>query len=103
MQYSKMDIQGMADRANFPDQRLNRRMEKILLDLKGKLETSIPSALGEGSQVKGCYRFLSNPAVGVSALEQVARQESLEADQDWVLAYRIPLRWIVPANERPHT
>lgn len=78
----------MAARANFPDQRLNRRMEKILLALNGKLETSIPSAIGERSQLKACYRFLSNTAVTEQALQEVAQQESLEAvaHQDWVLA-----------------
>ncbi len=88
MDYSDIAIKRIASRADFPDKRLNLRLEKVLTQLNGKLQTSIPSAIGERSQVKGCYRFLSNEAVTDKALAQVARQESVEAvaDQDWVLA-----------------
>ena len=62
-----------------PDQRLNKRLEQILLQLNGKMEESIPGAIGDRCQSKAYYRFINNEAVTASALLQSGQQQVLQA------------------------
>ena len=49
--------------AQLQDQRLNRRLRKVLSDLGDRPAASIPAACGGHAEMTAAYRFFDNPKV----------------------------------------
>lgn len=65
-----LDVKGIAAEVasnNFPDARLTKRLEKILLAVGRDPAASLPSAL-TSAELEGAYRFFSNPLVSMTAI-----------------------------------
>jgi len=77
--YTQEEITQTACYAVLPDKRLNKRLQKILMQLDGKLEESIPSAMANKGQSKAYYRFINHEGVEVCALRQANQQQVLQA------------------------
>jgi hypothetical protein len=63
------------------DQRLNRRLAKIVDDLIAQPEASVPTACGDWAATKAAYRFWDNPRV---------RPEAIHAAHRHSLSQRLP-------------
>jgi hypothetical protein len=73
--------QDMAKTASFaalPNKKLNERLQRILLQLDGRLEESIPLVMADPSQSKAYYRFVNNERVEILALLAANRRMVLE-------------------------
>lgn len=69
----------IASQADFPDERLNSRLEIILTTLATKPTESIPQAAGSWGQAKAVYRFLSNPRLDVDDILQPLVDTTLDS------------------------
>jgi hypothetical protein len=59
------------------DQRLNRRLERLVTALADKPTASVPHALGDWSQTKAAYRFWNNDSVAPAAIRDAHRQATV--------------------------
>jgi transposase-like protein/transposase Tn5 family protein len=73
--------------ADLPDQRLQSRLTRILVDLLEHPSASIPQAAGDAHQAKGTYRFYANPRVTPGGLRLGLTTATAQRclDQDTVL------------------
>src|SRR5271156_3666793 len=69
----------IASQADFPDERLNSRLEIILTTRATKPTESIPQAAGSWGQAKAVYRFLSNPRLDVDDILQPLVDTTLDS------------------------
>jgi hypothetical protein len=60
------------------DQRLNRRLVKLVDDLAKAPEASVPEASGTWAATKAAYRFWDNPRVDPGAIRDAHRNSTLE-------------------------
>ena len=60
----------IAAEADLPDQRLNTRLERVLLDFASRPTDSIPQATGSSAQAKAAYRFFANERIDADDLLQ---------------------------------
>ena len=74
-------LDGELAACNLADERLTKRLRKLLGQIGGAMGQSIPFACQDWPNVKGAYRFLSNDRVN-------------EADS--VLEHRVELRAAIP-------
>jgi hypothetical protein len=77
--YTHADLSTTAANAVLPDKRLTKRLQRILSQLEGKLEASIPVAFADPGQSKAYYRFINNAAVSELALLHCSRSQALQA------------------------
>lgn len=54
--------------SNMPDERLKKRLTKIVTNLRKNAEESIPAACQGWGEIKGVYRFLDNRRVGLDKI-----------------------------------
>jgi len=65
-------------KAEFGDERLGKRMARLLEQLSGKPESSISAACQDPYQAKAAYRFLDNEDVTTEAITRITRDVTVE-------------------------
>ena len=75
-------------RADLGDARLNKRLVKIVEDLAGQPEASVPQACEDWASTKGVYRFWDNPKVEPDSVLSAHQQSTVDRlqGQDTILA-----------------
>ena len=63
--------------ADLGDQRLNERLERLVIALADKPAASVPHALGDWGQTKAAYRFWDNDRVAAADIRLAHRQATL--------------------------
>ncbi len=79
------------------DARLNRRLVKVVEDLAGQPEASVPQACGDWAATKGAYRFWDNPNVEPDSVLSAHQQVTVDrlGGQDTIQPLRVWVTWII--------
>jgi hypothetical protein len=70
--------------ADSGDARLNKRLAKIVEDLAGQPESSVPEACGDWASTKGAYRFWDNPNVEPCSVLSTHEQSTVDRLPWWL-------------------
>ena len=66
------------EKAEFGDERLSKRLSRLLKQLSGKPEASISASCQDPYQAKAAYRFVGNEEVNTEAITKIAHEVTIE-------------------------